>query len=173
MCTDCDNITNHRVLYADDCVCETGYFPVNGSVVCEGCHYSCNTCVGSLDNECVTCVLNRAYNVSTGECPCQVGMYDDNSTCYFCDSNCYECELSSTNCISCFPSQNLINNTCFCIQGYYYDGITCSVCDSLCLECEISPSYCTSCNPSHNTILLSNTCTCNHSLYLNSLTLVC
>ena len=26
VCTDCDNVTHHRVLYVDDCICDSGYF---------------------------------------------------------------------------------------------------------------------------------------------------
>lgn len=46
-----------QVLFKDECVssCPLGYFVPENASVCIGCHYSCKSCFGSSDYECLEC----------------------------------------------------------------------------------------------------------------------
>jgi hypothetical protein len=45
----------------------------SGSVDCQPCHYSCATCVGPNDNNCLTCSSTSNRAVISYTCPCKDG----------------------------------------------------------------------------------------------------
>ncbi len=74
------------------------------SNVCKkiNCHYSCNTCYGTLSSNCGSCNLatNREQNGS--ECLCKLGYFDNSqSSCGECDISCKTCQVTSTTCLTC------------------------------------------------------------------------
>jgi hypothetical protein len=80
-CTSC-NIKLNRVdksLVDNTCPCVDGYGPDGKK--CSKCHYSCQTCSGLTEKDCLTCpdfkVSKRFFNA--GKCPCQNGLMEYNN----------------------------------------------------------------------------------------------
>eukprot|EP00828_Plagiopyla_frontata_P031172 TRINITY_DN41004_c0_g1_i2.p3 TRINITY_DN41004_c0_g1~~TRINITY_DN41004_c0_g1_i2.p3 ORF type:complete len:147 (+),score=32.10 TRINITY_DN41004_c0_g1_i2:396-836(+) len=75
-----------------------------------GCHYSCETCSGSAENNCQTCnSLNHRTLVPTAHtCPCDMYYFDLGSVdCKECHYSCYKCNADDFNdCTECLASDH-------------------------------------------------------------------
>lgn len=91
VCRTCDPNTNYN---GQDCVCNLGYYGNRDK--CLSCHSTCGTCSGPSENECLTCT-DVSYTFSNGRCtrdgPCPVGLFYNNKlqTCKPCSSYCSSC----------------------------------------------------------------------------------
>eukprot|EP00828_Plagiopyla_frontata_P015223 TRINITY_DN1978_c0_g1_i1.p2 TRINITY_DN1978_c0_g1~~TRINITY_DN1978_c0_g1_i1.p2 ORF type:complete len:270 (+),score=50.96 TRINITY_DN1978_c0_g1_i1:852-1661(+) len=75
-CTSCDSdngivpTDSSAAQYACKCSDTTKYLDLNGA--CQNCHYSCKTCSGGADTNCLTCdsALHRESTPVSSKCPC-------------------------------------------------------------------------------------------------------
>lgn len=122
------------------CPCQSSYFEV-GVVICSQCHFSCATCNGSVNTQCLTCpsylTSHRLdYSLTTNSCPCDtVNSYYEANTqiCGTCHNSCQTCSLGNAinQCDSCpLPSTTFhrIDNsgttkTCPCETSYVDVGV--------------------------------------------------
>ncbi|KAM3127348.1 hypothetical protein pb186bvf_020548 [Paramecium bursaria] len=155
------------------CDCNIRYYEVTGESQCSACHYTCETCSGSFDLDCLTC--NASRQIPTSACPCIANYNDLFGTLNDCQLNYFPCHLS---CLTCFGSSanqcfdcpsgsfrifNNTNQTCDCPAGYNSDQTICAyICDITCLTCS-GPFYtdCLTCNIDVRQ-LLGSTCLCNN-----------
>lgn len=133
VCTVCDG-SLQRQLILNNCVCVGSFYDsyslANPVAMCQPCHYSCATCYGGLDTNCLTCQTLR--NFTNYSCPCNDGYYDSMQVCNLCDSLCRTCFGIPTNCTSCYSGLPFANNTCLCYSGQYLSGNVCYACDPKC-----------------------------------------
>lgn len=110
-CTVC-NTAGMFVLSGGICVCQDKYF-LSGSF-CQPCHYSCQKCTGTAQNQCTLCDGGAMRELSGTSCPCKLGYYDGGvASCLTCMITCLGCN-NGNSCSSCDSSKNftLNNNLC-------------------------------------------------------------
>ena len=68
------------------CDCQSHYydtFSATQNAICQLCHYSCLNCNAAGSSACTSCyattVNNRETTLSTNQCLCNAGWYDDGS----------------------------------------------------------------------------------------------
>lgn len=130
--------------------CPSGYYPDDGTKMCQLCDTECQTCTGPSNNQCLLCAtgfyLQPAPDSNTCLDNCPAGYYpnDGTKTCQLCNTNCLTCTgPSNVECIQCasgFYQQPPPNsNTCLnvCPSGYYRDNgtNTCKLCNASCQTC--------------------------------------
>ncbi|KAL4451057.1 hypothetical protein ABPG74_021379, partial [Tetrahymena malaccensis] len=150
ICTLCDGIVQNRQLdiINKKCVCKPYFFEVLSSPNCEACDYSCGSCNGALNSNCLSCDDQDMRQLVNGQCICQEGYYDDGTKqCKKCDYTCKACSGSKTSCTKCdslaqrYPSDsNASIFKCLCQSGYYDDGF-----DTECKQCYDQNQYCQTC----------------------------
>lgn len=124
------------------------------NATCQKCHYSCVTCSGISNAQCLTCDTTfRSLVGST--CLCPSGKFDNgiNVICENCHTECQACtDRYETTCTQCEPTsmrQIVINpGPCSCMVGYFENNnaFICDVCYYTCLTCSITATNCTSCD---------------------------
>jgi hypothetical protein len=69
------------------------YYYDNGiNASCAKCHYSCSSCSGPNQNQCLSCGADTNRNLNNNLCVCNLGYFDNNtSICGQCDQQCAEC----------------------------------------------------------------------------------
>ena len=100
------------------------------------CEYPCKTCVNWNSSKCTTCYSednivfeggtskHLHYHLGTNQTclnSCPTHTYLSSSTCANCDSNCKECQGTSTTCTECYVDAFLLNTVCeypHCPTGY-------------------------------------------------------
>ncbi|KAM3127352.1 hypothetical protein pb186bvf_020552 [Paramecium bursaria] len=141
-CLTCDN---DRSLQDHNCICKDDHYEINkicvfiSQVDLFNCHYSCQTCFGSMEDQCLTCQNNNSRWLSNNLCLCMQGYYENNSSlCLKCDYSCNTCEFQSTICLNCDTLQNrkLVNTNCICEDGYF------DIKEPNCLKCQFSCHMC-------------------------------
>ncbi|EAR84001.2 transmembrane protein, putative (macronuclear) [Tetrahymena thermophila SB210] len=141
-CSFCDkNLYRQLDQASKKCVCIDRYYEVLNQFQCQPCHYSCQSCNGNLDTNCLTCSLSsdyRVYDPISGKCLCQIGYFEDPNLkkCLPCQLKCHTCVDTPTNCTQC--SKNRINiPSCLCpiANKVWLDGELCNLCDSTCQTC--------------------------------------
>lgn len=122
VCTECNYGGENAKLSGSTCNlnCLAGYGDNSADPgVCIVCDTNCKYCQDTATN-CLDCnngfyLLETAVGVVTCTAPCP-GHYltntTANDTCVMCDTNCYGCSVSITNCISCNPTWYLYQNAC-------------------------------------------------------------
>lgn len=147
------------------CVCKSGTYPSNVSVLCLPCHETCGACTGPSASNCTNCSTTSQYvfyNSTTKQCQTTCALYTFENrisfTCPSCPVGCVTCS-NATACTSCdtaidFRRLETVNGTgsCPCIQGYYQD--TANLLNKVCLQCNIS--NCIACNSSTSCTLCNN-----------------
>ena len=135
------------------CPCLDGYYDDNIQQTCPSCHYTCNTCVNSV--QCLSCeaTTNKRTFDTNYLCKCLGRFYDDGAShqkCLPCVYTCLTCSGSSITCTTCNATayRELVSINCNCVQRYY-DNLKeeCLPCHYTCLTCT-SPLLCTSCSTS-------------------------
>ena len=121
---------------------------------CVRCHESCYRCSGLAANQCTKCDGSHVV-MTDGTCltACPSGYFNQGGNCTKCSSTCMECNVTSTRCTKCRPTdiEGYLgpNNTCVenCPAGYYKNPSTgvCTVCNAVCAECSDSATTCTRC----------------------------
>lgn len=166
------------------CICNTGFYETSTNPLgCSQCHSSCETCQGSSDSECLTCLdSNAVVSSSPGYCLCKPMYYAsvlDPLTCSLCSSNCGECSgPSDSDCLSCSDNALVLNTPgmCFCDSGFYMESDTplvCSACHVNCAECS-GPldTQCLLCNDNNSEMI--DICVCKEGYYpISLLPLIC
>ncbi|XP_044019968.1 furin-like protease 2 isoform X2 [Aphidius gifuensis] len=112
----------------------------DNSNTCKLCHDSCETCDGSNDNNCISCL--SPYLLEGRKCisQCDDGFYSEaqslRTICSPCLHTCKTC-VSRLNCTACQDGLQLQSGECrsTCAQGYYSDRGTCSKCYLSCKTC--------------------------------------
>ena len=78
-------------------MCDDGYADVNLSL-CSACHYSCPTCSGINNSNCLSCVGASDFRInspSSGYCNCMDRYYDNgDKKCESCHYSCFNCNNS-------------------------------------------------------------------------------
>ncbi|EAS03999.2 EGF-like domain protein (macronuclear) [Tetrahymena thermophila SB210] len=162
-CTSCSDSNNRQLnTSTKKCDCKLGYYvdPVNiSNPTCLKCHYSCQSCNGPNQTDCLTCDINQGRKINGGTCICIDGTYDDNSNqlCVSCDWSCSTCSQTGIDCQTCDSTRTLqnvtdqqgnIHNLCVCNPNYYsvYPNKQCLKCHYSCQYCTGPGQYdCTSC----------------------------
>eukprot|EP01017_Pseudomicrothorax_dubius_P010281 TRINITY_DN13655_c0_g2_i1.p1 TRINITY_DN13655_c0_g2~~TRINITY_DN13655_c0_g2_i1.p1 ORF type:complete len:452 (-),score=40.63 TRINITY_DN13655_c0_g2_i1:95-1450(-) len=130
------------------------------------CHYSCKTCSGPGEAECLDCTDSR--RLRNGKCECQRGFVDTNQAqCERCHFSCDTCEGTPDKCTSCPNSRTLDSNRCKCQTRFFeVNSRECQGCHSSCLECKGSgEGECTSCVPEK--IFSNGKCKCPTGTFVN------
>ena len=156
-CTGCNTAAHHRILNGTTCVCQPLYYYDNlVSDICPPCSYTCLTCFGPSNSNCLSCnFTDIRYDDGNNSCPCNPGWYDNGgSTCVKCDITCVTCYGGAgNNCITCPDTTTtfrIVSGTsCPCMAGYYHaSAVICSLCHYSCQTCTTSATNCVSCNAS-------------------------
>ncbi|CAD8203896.1 unnamed protein product [Paramecium pentaurelia] len=155
------------------CLCSDPHtFDDGQSLICSQCHYSCKTCNGYDESDCLTCDLDYRQFVFS-KCECPTGYYEVGqlqcSQCHFTCQNCYD--KNQDNCITCSADLNriLMGNTCQCKSGTSdYNGTQamCDKCSYRCADCtQVDVNQCISCPEFSFRELGSNkSCSCPSNL---------
>ncbi|CAD8134634.1 unnamed protein product [Paramecium pentaurelia] len=177
----CTSCKDDRYLDWNTCKCKTKFhgvsistFDFNGMLICQKCHYSCGTCMGMDEGNCISCMETENRFQIGNTCACKEGYFDTGlPTCEKCSYKCKECQKNFDRCISCQDNslRLLVSgfNKCQCIQGYYDDGQNdvCQKCHFSCLKCNDIETKCELClkesNRIYNNLLFS--CECNIGYY--------
>ncbi|CAD8151299.1 unnamed protein product [Paramecium octaurelia] len=177
-CTSCND---DRYLLGNTCKCTTklnggiiSTFEYNGMIKCQKCHYSCGTCGGIEEGNCITCMDTEQRLQEGNTCVCKEGYFDAGlPACQKCSYQCQGCLKQSERCTSC-PDNSFREyipgfNKCQCIQKYYDDGLSevCKKCHYSCLRCTEFETKCEICSSEQNRIYndLFFTCDCNVGYY--------
>lgn len=183
-CTGCINSQN-RVLSGNTCVCDSnaGYYDDLTSLVCPKCQYSCLTCNGGGNANCLTCASTSFRYKLNNTCPCLIGYYDPITS--ICSACYYTCQTAtctgttSTTCATCNAAKGRYitsSFTCLCNTGYY-DNATlseqCATCRYSCLTCTTTNVYCTTCDATAFRVinLTDHTCRCTSGYFDNNVTI--
>ncbi|CAK92593.1 unnamed protein product (macronuclear) [Paramecium tetraurelia] len=169
-CTMCIPSQN-RVLSIDyKCVCSDGYGSDGIQDICIKCHYTCKSCKGPLEIDCLNCssVAHR-YLTNDNKCACTQAYYDpgfQDPFCYLsCHHSCSNCNVQGQDkCTSCPPTRQAdqVGTTfqCLCKDPHYYS-------DQTLLECQPCHLTCKTCNGSYETNCLSCDTTTNRELVIS------
>ncbi len=120
--------TNECVLAGD---CPEGTYASNITRRCEYCDFSCLTCSGPTNKDCIICNFARGYAMSTGEIgQCYLMICSEGTfllknytartvTCQYCDKSCKSCDATGAgNCIECATGrtafQSAVANRVYC-----------------------------------------------------------
>ena len=126
------------------CVCIQGYGRKDKADKCVQCHFSCDTCSGPDENDCMSC---REGNMLTGpapaQCKCNNKTYPNTTVnnCVKCHTSCFNCIGSlATQCTECTESAVLKGdppNKCVCEDGFYMPAGSdeCFPCHATCFNC--------------------------------------
>lgn len=66
-------------------------------LILKDCHYSCLTCDGPNEKDCLSCTTSLKRNLSDGKCLCSARFYDNqvDEECKSCHFSCYFCNGST------------------------------------------------------------------------------
>ncbi|KAL2092601.1 hypothetical protein ACEWY4_012399 [Coilia grayii] len=143
------------------CVCvwfAGEYFSRHGS--CHRCGFSCETCTGPEDEDCLTCSRLRLYDNGTCVIHCDTGKYAMDGGCHLCHHTCHECSGDGPgDCTSCLKDASgtnryLVEGQCrySCPEGHFpYHWPThndCRACPRNCHVCA-SAETCMHCSPGY------------------------
>ncbi|KAM3134120.1 hypothetical protein pb186bvf_013741 [Paramecium bursaria] len=132
---------------------------------CYNCHLTCKSCSGILTDQCLSCTKDR-FLASNNQCFCQLGYYEQDSSCELCDKRCLSCMKFSL-CLSCHQDRQLdiTTNSCNCPEGQYeLINLLCLNCNLSCKTCDNSQT-CLSCY--QNRVLNNNKYVCADGYYLS------
>ncbi|CAD8189326.1 unnamed protein product [Paramecium pentaurelia] len=184
-CSDCDlpgedQCTNCPITRQPDvignhfkCQCkDSHYFSDDTQLNCLECHFTCKTCNGIYDNNCLTCDLSHRQLVMF-KCICPYGYYDVGqlqcSPCYYTCMTCFGPE--EDNCITCAASnyREVRANKCLCLNTYMEKLVgdpLCYKCSYRCANCSGTIDKCTSCPVfSFRDLGTDNSCSCPAKSY--------
>lgn len=105
-------------------------------------------------------------------CPYRLYANTTNNKCLSCPFDCYTCDSTGANCLSCNPTtdfRTLSGTRCIPMSGYYESNVTtASACSSGCSVCP-NNTYCTVCKP-NNFLRADNLCytACLPGYYANT-----
>lgn len=130
--------------------CDTGFYRNIIDNVCNLCHLTCESCIGPLETDCVSC-NNLFPFLYIGTCitKCPNSYYSAKGICESCDPACISCSGPlKTNCLQCLNGNFLENGICVtkCSETYWInnDTLTCEKCINPCLTCK-SELICNTC----------------------------
>ncbi|CAD8177777.1 unnamed protein product [Paramecium octaurelia] len=145
------------------CVCQDGYGSDGIQDICIKCHYSCMSCKGPLETDCLQCSsIAHRYLTIDNKCSCTQAYYDPgfyDQICYLsCHHSCTSCNVyGQDQCTSCPTTRNAVQVgttfQCLCKDSHYYS-------DPLFLECQPCHLTCKTCNGTNQTNCL--TCDTNY-----------
>jgi hypothetical protein len=144
---------------------------------CRSCHYSCATCAGTLDSNCLTCDPSAPSPIN-GKCTCVTGKFmNQNGECIICHKTCASCiGMYSNQCLTCYDSIAILtklsgNNygECLCPPGTAVDISTgkCVAprCHPSCATCKgLGVGDCLTCTSS--AMLQYGRCICQPGMYM-------
>ncbi|CAD8194869.1 unnamed protein product [Paramecium octaurelia] len=179
--SNCTSCYSDRYLVGNTCNCITkqqgatiSMFEYNGMIKCEKCHYSCGTCKGISEQDCITCIDTENRFQIGNTCVCKGGYFDAGlPICQKCSYKCKECSQNADSCISCQDTENqkFSFNKCLCMERYFEDGQNevCQKCHYSCLRCNDIDTKCELCSKDSNRTYdeLFFSCNCNIGYYDN------
>ncbi|CAK80488.1 unnamed protein product (macronuclear) [Paramecium tetraurelia] len=173
-CTSCPATRQpDRIGTTFKCLCkDSHYFSDKTELECLECHFTCKTCNGSQNNNCLTC--NTTYRqLAMFKCICPDGYYDIGllqcSPCHYTCLTCFGPALD--NCLTCASSNNreFKTNTCSCQNNYLEKQVgdpMCYSCSYRCANCSGTIDNCTSCPLySYRDLGTNNSCSCPAKTY--------
>ncbi len=115
--------------------CTEGTYPDPSTRTCVSCDYSCLTCSGPTNSDCILCNFAKGYATSsTGKCyalVCAEGQYlsknniTRKATCLACDASCSTCDAAGKeNCIECRSGLTATTST-------VADRVVCKTCEQI------------------------------------------
>jgi proprotein convertase subtilisin/kexin type 5 len=116
---------------------------------CLPCDSACATCLGSRQDQCLTCNAPYVFDAAAKKCQndCSAGFYRSSGAtaeCLPCGTNCSSCVGSNTTCTSCTPPFALKSDIGVCVSkcptGYYnetsvFGAYRCLRCHQNCFSC--------------------------------------
>ncbi|CAK72107.1 unnamed protein product (macronuclear) [Paramecium tetraurelia] len=154
------------------CLCGNSHqYSDDTKLECQECHFTCLTCNGGYDSNCLTCDI--AYRqLSMQKCICPNGYYDQGQLiCSPCHYKCMTCfGPAENNCLTCANSNNRVlrTNLCLCPDTYMEKQADpmCYKCSYRCSSCSIEIENCTACPPqSYRDLGTDNSCSCQANMY--------
>ncbi|CAD8114389.1 unnamed protein product [Paramecium sonneborni] len=150
------------------CICkDSHYFSDNLQLECLPCHFTCKTCNGIYENNCLTCDLTLRQLVMF-KCICPNRYYDIGllqcSPCHYTCLTCFGPEVD--NCLTCSISnyREVKANKCLCLDTYMEKQTgdpQCYKCSYRCANCIGTIDNCTSCPSfSFRDLGINNSCSC-------------
>ncbi|KAL4487833.1 hypothetical protein ABPG73_005093 [Tetrahymena malaccensis] len=193
LCLTC--INNLILLPNLQCSCPQGSYLDSNSNFCLACYYTCQSCIGPGQQDCLSCKQNM---ISTPSYTSTVSPFNMLYKCTCQEQNCikchYSCQLNSCStdepniCLDCLPNRQITQkiiqgknaSICICNDGFYEDEISlqCKPCNQSCATClGPSESDCLSCNKNRQ-IYLQNSqiygrCLCSNDYFENQQTQQC
>ena len=141
----CLYCTTIAYLYNGTCVlsCPVGTYTDQNTRTCQNCNVLCNTCIGPLESDCLSCSNPYLY-LFNSRCfeYCPLGtVVSTNYTC-ICDPSCQTCAFDTTSqkvlCQSCVNPSHFIRDgyqcveSLFCYYNYFGNTAVSSTCTSTC-----------------------------------------
>ncbi|CAK66675.1 unnamed protein product (macronuclear) [Paramecium tetraurelia] len=168
-CTSCPSTRQpDRIGSTYQCLCkDSDYYSDQSQLECLKCHFSCKTCYGSQNTNCLTCDLNYRQLIQS-KCDCPYEYYDVGQLlCQKCHYTCRTCfDSQINNCITCSIQNNRIikGNLCLCMDGYLEKQIgfqMCIKCSYRCASCSGTINHCDACPDfSFRNLGVDNSCSC-------------
>ncbi|KAL4454935.1 hypothetical protein ABPG74_006317 [Tetrahymena malaccensis] len=157
------------------CVCQGSFFYNKKEKKCQNCHFSCNTCSGISEQECLTC-SDQNSELIRNKCICKQGYFLDKFKCLKCSPECQTCNgPQNTDCLSCSSEDNKTlsvlqqsKGICTCEQGYYQNNQQrCIKCYQNCKKCRgVEQNECLDCSEGQDFIKdESGKCVCDEGFY--------
>ena len=180
-CTSCASPLN---LYLSQClnVCPDGTYSSNGT--CQPCFANCLICNSSTF--CNLCQIPQVLYVSNTSSGCLLNCPNDTIKtinkvtfkfeCLNCTSNCAQCSISPSFCLSCLTGFNLENNACVnsCSAGKHVINGSCLICAFECRVCQtVNPYNCSVCSANYFYYNESCSLSCPNGTYANISSLNC
>ena len=112
-CQTCTNVTGISYFNINnECLlsCPNRYYGEKSNNTCVLCTPGCNLCTGGTLLDCTKCqseaLIHYFLIAGTTQCSlsCPPGQYSNvaANSCFFCDSNCFTCDVIAKNCTTCF-----------------------------------------------------------------------
>ncbi|CAD8043829.1 unnamed protein product [Paramecium primaurelia] len=173
-CTSCPSTRQpDRIGATFKCQCkDSHYYSDESSLECLECHFTCKTCNGVKETNCLTCDLNYRQLIIS-KCDCPYGYYDVGSLeclqCYYTCNTCFGPQFD--NCITCSIESNRIvrANQCLCKDGHLekqFGDQICLKCSYRCASCSGNIDNCDKCPDfSFRDLGLDNSCLCPPKYY--------
>lgn len=137
------------------CLCKSGFTENGGQALCLECSTfttGCSNCTSVGCNECDTsrnfllnpnaggmcaCTAFSSLDSATNSCVCNPKSYGSGGFCYSCAETCLSCNISSTNCLDCYPNVYRVKTGSYCSCDNQFMGL----CTTSNITCNASACY--------------------------------
>ena len=133
--------------------CHRKFYKDRKTNICKPCHYSCTSCFGPDENQCLTCSDKLQFHNNTCVWQCPSGWYKTfGQQCSQCSPRCKKCLYKYDLCTHCHHDKVWHDFKCYnhCGSSMFNDSSNrCYKCHDSCHACHgTAPNECTSCKAS-------------------------